>query len=109
MMKPLFLVLLVVLLNSAHAFAAPVVRWEYAFVKENAHRRTYLGAGKSGYEYGVELRLQRRTPIFLPYANKEESEAFLLDVFSRLGSKGWELVSTPGYRGPNQYIFKRRK
>jgi hypothetical protein len=107
-----FLLLFVLLVIPATVFAAPKpkvapkVTWEYAFVKSNSNRLTKSGVN---YETGILLRLHPRAPVFLPYPQGRDREEFLLDVFSRLGNQGWELVTSPGYQGTQQYIFKRHK
>ena len=88
----------------SNASQAAPDKWEYAIVE------TYVRRGKTTeQQYGVELRLHRQNPIFLPYSKTSKSDEFFLDVLNRLGSKGWELTNSPGRTGDNRYFLKRRK
>ena len=80
------------------------VQWEYAVLELGVQR------GRAPkIEYGSELFLPGNKLVFLPASNVDSSK-YKAYILNRLGSQGWELVTTAGSRGDEErYIFKRRK
>ncbi len=86
------------------------IAWEYAFVTPKASRSVGLRDryDQTQRQYGVKVRYANRPEIFLAHGYGTDEEAFLLDVLTRMGSKGWELVSVPVHLSSHNFILKRR-
>ena len=93
----------VVLAAPAKPKSVPV-QWEYVLVTPEAYRYTGGTAVPA-----VEVLYPNHSPVYFEKPKSADTRLVVVNVFNRLGTQGWEMVTTPVYNTTGYFVFKRRK